>query len=467
MKTSFRRIVAGTAALAAGAMIIGTVAPAEAGTTVTNYAFKAWSFGTLVDTDQVGVTSGPTAYSWMGCTRLTGLEHKRSVATVEPPSGLVLGAVDTTTKTFRNHNTSDSTPDTDAGVRTTNRVADVIIGDPAGVHLEIKGLASTGYAWADKKGNLHAKAVFNSTDINAVLPDQLAPLQDVLNQVDFGLKDLIKTILAQPGNQIELPGLAMIRVGKTVISQKPGAKFAWANVHALRVRLYGPNGVNDQNTPGQGDDAQVVIGRSHARIYKNATDAVMGGNAYGLDATALNNIAHVGPLVERSLQCLGTGGTVKSASTAAVDPGQAGQLVLNGVSASACGSMPKDAKFCGKKAGPTVAWTEGKVAGLNLGDGQLVITGVVGHAQVLMTKGGNFYKSIKGSTVGSITSGGQTQAIPDPGQSLEIPNVAKIETNVVTKRNNFIQVIAVRVTLLDGSGAVINLGKASAWVKPF
>jgi hypothetical protein len=68
-------------------------------------------------------------------------------------------------------------------------------------------------------------------------------------------------------------------------------------------------------------------------------------------------------------------------------------------------------------------------------------------------------RTAKGTRLGSITANGQTQTFP-PSGVITIPGVAKLERKVVSKSTTGITVIALRVTLLDGSGAVINLGEA-------
>jgi hypothetical protein len=69
-------------------------------------------------------------------------------------------------------------------------------------------------------------------------------------------------------------------------------------------------------------------------------------------------------------------------------------------------------------------------------------------------------RSARGTQVGTITANGQVQTFPRTGV-LEIPGVARLERRVVTRSRNGITVVALRVTLLDGSGAVIDLGEAS------
>jgi hypothetical protein len=49
---------------------------------------------------------------------------------------------------------------------------------------------------------------------------------------------------------------------------------------------------------------------------------------------------------------------------------------------------------------------------------------------------------------------------------LEIPGIAKLERGVVTRTHNSISVIGLRITLLDGSGAVVNLAEAKLRIRP-
>jgi hypothetical protein len=49
---------------------------------------------------------------------------------------------------------------------------------------------------------------------------------------------------------------------------------------------------------------------------------------------------------------------------------------------------------------------------------------------------------------------------------LRIPGVARIESNVISRTRRGISVTALRVTLLDGSLAVINIAHARASIAP-
>lgn len=61
--------------------------------------------------------------------------------------------------------------------------------------------------------------------------------------------------------------------------------------------------------------------------------------------------------------------------------------------------------------------------------------------------------------MGRITADGERQSFPDTGV-LEFPGVAKLEAKVVERRKQLTSVVGLRITLLDGTGAVIDLGTA-------
>ena len=69
-----------------------------------------------------------------------------------------------------------------------------------------------------------------------------------------------------------------------------------------------------------------------------------------------------------------------------------------------------------------------------------------------------------GTTVGKVLVGGQEMAFLDT-DVIEIPGLAKIEQHIVTKGKIGIKVVALRITLLDGTGAVIDLGSAQRAIK--
>ena len=81
---------------------------------------------------------------------------------------------------------------------------------------------------------------------------------------------------------------------------------------------------------------------------------------------------------------------------------------------------------------------------MSLGDGQVVIDGIVGKASVVRT-GHHVVRSAKGTRLASITVDGQEQTFPKTGV-LEIPGVVKLERAVVDRTHTGISVIGLRIT---------------------
>jgi hypothetical protein len=109
-------------------------------------------------------------------------------------------------------------------------------------------------------------------------------------------------------------------------------------------------------------------------------------------------------------------------------------------------------------------WERGAVTTISLAEGRLVIEGIVGQANVRKDGRRPTYDA-RGTTVGSVTFDGDRQSFPDT-DVLEIPGVARLERKVVTRTRNAISVIALRITLLDGSLATIDLGNAKVGASP-
>jgi hypothetical protein len=98
---------------------------------------------------------------------------------------------------------------------------------------------------------------------------------------------------------------------------------------------------------------------------------------------------------------------------------------------------------------------------------QLEIGGIEAHARVRKANG-ELTKSTKGTTVAYIKVGDESYDVPDPGETLEIPGLARIEVNKQYPGKYGIRVVAVEVTLLEGSPAqsVVNRGEAFARIRP-
>ncbi len=433
-------------AVGLGGALVLTGSPAQA-VTQTDYGFQTLAFGTRVSAQQVGFRSAKTAFTWESCTRLTGLRRDSAVAAADAPGNnpsLKIGAVASRSATYRKKTKGI------VGTRSTDKIASVTLGPSDGPHLTIQGLRTTADAWATRNGALHAAGSYGSTDISSATGND--QLDSVLNQPGAGIGTLFGQIRQAAGDTLVVPGLGEISMGGKVI--RKGTRFADVKATALTVLLYGPDTVK-----GGGDDSVATIGRSRARINKDLPAGLFHGRATASDATLLDGSGH-SILADHPLGCMGTYGRVVDGSTAALDLGNAGAVQVGATSWRVFGVQRRDGRARG--------WTESSVADIALGGASgLRITGIVGRANVQQLRSGRVRVDTSGSTIGALYVQGKRQAVPDPGQTIEVPGVAKVQFFVKDRRKRVISVTAVRITLLDQSPgvSVIDLGYAKAGIR--
>jgi hypothetical protein len=430
------------AVLAVTGLALVTAQPASAGVSETNYGFQTLGYGTRGVSDSVGLRSARTAYSYILCTRLAGKEDQESIAEANLPATdpqVHVEGVRSTSSTFK-------TSSGDKGTRSVNNIAKVVLGPADSPHIVITSLRTESKVWADRSGTFHTENTVTSGDIGGQTG---TPLDEVLGQVGAGVRDIIAEIQAN-GGSYEIPGLGTLHLGATDTTKRD----RWARARATIFRL-------DLSSA----DTVITIGRSYARINRDLPAGVMHGAGYGADVPAvLGGVLKVGRLGTKVLPCEGTRGETRSDSIAGLNLGNADALVLGALTGRVNGVQ--------EKSGYARAWTEGEAASVRLGP--IVITGIKGHAQVTQTKAGRIHKTIRGSTIGSLsTDGGQTtQAIPDPGQAIEVPGVAKLTFFVKEKTKRSLFVTAVRIELLPGSsagpaGTVVRVGNARAAIQRY
>jgi hypothetical protein len=440
-----------TMATAVAGVAVVTTAPAQAALTETDFAFKTWAFGTYASTGPVGLTSAPTAFSHISCTRFAGKKDNEGVLAANVPQntpGLSVGAVTSHSETFKSGST--------VGDLSTNKVAAVALGPSNGPHIVIKGLEGNAKVWHTKDDKFHATSAFKLADITAQTG---TPLDDVLNQAGIQFGDLATLITKQVNDTLTIPGLGSIKLGSTV--NRTSRLGAVANSTALRVTLYGQDGVKSA------DDIDVVVGRIRSQINKDVPAGVMSGEAYAVNASVLGGLVGVGKLPRQPLPCQGTRGKVVTESIAGLDLLNLGQLQVGAATASVYGVQNDN--------GSATAWTQGRLANLKLGSGatSLEIKAVVGRANVHKSKSGKLARTTTGTSVGQIIAAGTTYEIPKPGEVLEIPGIATIRFGVKEFPNKrSIMVTALRITLVpaaqqDTGLVTINLGVARAGIKKF
>lgn len=379
----------------------------------TPYAFSAGGFGSQVVGGDLPVNSGKTAFTRLNCTNLAGLNRSNFVAEVAvPDSPFSLAGVDTNLRT----RAKGRGPTATYSSTSTQKIADLKLVDTPLGGVSISGLTSKAVT-SVKRGRFSV-----STDINIAgitLTPPIGPPQPI--------------DIPAPNETIEIPGVAAISLGKPV--ERIGRTRASAFASALQVRtLFGANRTT------------LTVANAKTAIERGVEDGVFSGFSAGVEAGALGDIVKVGRNPLRIMPCAGTAGELQQ--TELVDLDLAGQLVVEAARAE---------QRTQRRRGVASGFERGSVARINLGDGALVVDGIVGKAAV-SRKGAKVVRKASGG-VGSVTVNGEATSFPET-DVIEIEGLASIEQSVVKRYKTGLQVIGLQITLLDGSGAVIDLGKA-------
>jgi hypothetical protein len=407
-----------TLAVAAAPLCVGmalAAGPSYAGATATKdttFAFQSSGFGTRVIGGQVPVGSGTTGYRAIGCTNQAGKDRTNNVAEATVPGFGTLTGVRTRVWTTSRHGRVAS--------HSTHSIAKIVLAQSGLGTLSLDAVRSTSIAYHNAKG-FHART---STQLGS-----LTFTPPVGDPQSFPAPT--------PDQPVAIPGLATIYAGQQV--NRHSGNGAMANAFALRVDVI-PTGTS------------VRVAHSHAELSRGLTGGIFSGRSAATHVvTAVGDIAKSGPNPLTVMPCEGTYGKTHEKSLASVDLG--GQLIVKGANSRERGSQGVNRAR---------GMSRAEVAQVSLG-GQLVIDGIVGKVTVKRF-GRHVHKTAAGTLLGSVTVAGQAQTFPKTGV-LEVPGIAKLERGVVSRSHTRIKVIGLRITLLDGSGAVINLAEASLRIK--
>lgn len=421
-----RRVTSAAVALAATtALSIAGLAGAQATTSSggterssssrdAGYALKAAGYGTRASGGQVPAGSKDTAFMAIGCGTKVGMERENHEAEATLPGGAgTASGVRTDLWTARK----------DGGVHSyaRNRTAKVVLAQSGLGKIQISAVTSLSHAWHDAKG-FHAETKVTVGEIQFVPP----------------AGDPQQLEIPTPGQPVEIPGLAKITVGQS--KKDVGASGATAEANALRVTFI-PSAT------------RITIGHSAAQALDGIKHGTFHGFSTGTRSTAADDSVTSGRTPLSLMPCQGTDGKLRTKAIADVNLGD--QILVQGLR-----SQQRATQFPGK----SVAMERGTVASIDIGGGQLVADGIVGQANVTRTGDGDVTSDTKGTTLGTITANGEPQSFPD-SDVIEIPGVAKLERNIVEKTRYGISVVSLRITLLDGTGAVIDLGVAEAKIR--
>jgi hypothetical protein len=425
MRLALRTTVAAVAALAvaptAAVVVVGPASadraakPKKPNPASTPYAMRGWGYGTIVVGGKVPAASAPTGFEVFGCTNRSDIvRENHEVAATLPQLGTV-SAVETRAWTSREGDT--------VSAYAQNSIGQVVLSDSPLGTLLLDAVTTTARAFHDASG-FHTET---NTDLAKLrFQPPIGPAQTLA--------------LPAPGRPIDIPGVATITIAHALTKADANGARAFAN--GLKIKLHAT-------------DTVVRVAHAVAQIDNGATAGLFHGSSYAVGGNAAAGILDLGRNPLLKMKCPGTGGLTRTKSLAGLDLG--GQVVLGAAQSQ---------DMAQQNARRAWGFETSKVASLSLGGGALRIEGVVGRVNV--SRSGEGLRTLKsntdGTSLGTIFVNGQEQAFPDTG-AIEIPGVAKIEPHVVEPLKNGLSVTALRISVLDGTGAVINLGNAQLQIR--
>lgn len=403
---SLAMVLSGATLVAAGSGG-SAAASAERAKTETKFALQARGWSTRLKGGEVPVYSGPTGLAVVGCTRLAGHDNRNNSASVNLPAenpSMHVGATETRAWTAKRGSRVSS--------NAVNRVADVLIGDPAQQALLLEGVRTRASSWHDGRG-FHRKAevtVVRVTHYVAGVPSErgeIPPGEDL------------------SGETLEIPGLVRATFG--IKSGRVTQRQATSRALAVKLELI-PSG------------STLYVGRAVSSIHADAVAGVMSGASYGSKLRGMGGVVKSGRTALRPLPCQGTNGRWLRNEVAEVTIGDVAQL--NTVESLVMGDQTRrSAKARGIS----------RIERVVFGDRNLVLTAIEGRGLVRRHSDGSYDRETRGTTLGSIRHDGERQQMPNPGETLEIPGVARITLRHVTRLKDGLRLSAVRVQLLQGN----------------
>jgi hypothetical protein len=413
MPTKAIPLIATLTLTASGALLAATPVQAAspgaaAAHTPTRFALQASGYGSRVGGGSIPASSDKSAFQIIGCTNLAGVSRTNAEAQLTPGRALTLSTVKTHVWTSK---TGSGTVNSWAS----HNIATVKLAD-ASSGLVINGVSSKSHSWHSASG-FHATTRVNVADITL---------------------DGVPLAVPARGVPLPLPGIGTLTLGSGRTARS--AHAASATVDGLRLHVDATN-------------TTTFLAHTHSQIVDGVRTGLFHGAAYGTRANGLSGQATSGPTPLLVMPCQGTSGTVQHRSIARVHLG--GQTNAKTLTTSQRASV---------KAGTADAYERASVGTANLTN-TLHARGVVAKAHVTRTSNGTYAKDTKGTSTGTIVYNGRQLRIPASGL-LRIPGVARIESNVISRTHRGISVTALRVTMLDGSLAVVNIAHAKVSIAP-
>jgi len=413
-------MLAAASAVAAVSATLATIpAASDAATTVTAFAMRTSGYAVRVSGGLLPVNSGDIGFESTGCTRKAGKSNSNKTANVTVPGLGKVGATTTRSWTAKSGKTVAS--------RSEHNVASIVLSNnPLGT-LTLKAVHSETNAYHNASG-FHSVA---KTTLGSIVYDPVV-----------GSK--VSVPIPSPGKSVTVPGIATVTLGKTTTSHGKHSANAFATGVTVKVLASG---------------STVSLAHTGSAISDGAINGVFSGWSDGVDGSVLNGVSSVGRNPLTNVLCAGTRGKVKTKTLADLPLGKnfGGLIDVSGVSSGQKGTQSKTSAS---------GYTFGRVASVSLGGGQIQIKALRAQANASWSKSKGTKVSSSGTSFGSITVNGKKVSLAQLGSALNkvnIPGLAGIKTNVVTKSAKKIEVVALQLRLLDATKqttTVVNIGHA-------
>jgi len=379
--------------------------------TPTQFNFTSVGYGSKVKRSDVPASSDATAQQGLGCTNLAGITKRNRLETTEIEG---LGSA----KNVRTRAWTRAK----AGVVSSygsNKIERVHLSQDNAGSLLLTRLTSLSRAYHDASG-FHTSITTTVGDITYTSSDGAS-------------QDIDPPTASEPA---EIPGVLRITMGEN--KQRRSGSGASAAADALVVTFFPSN-------------TTVKLAHSAAKLTTGVKRGYFNGFSAASETRSNDTLLRSGPQPLLKMPCLGTGGQVRTKTT--THAGDSGAQTNEAHTRQWSTATKEVAR----------GYEEASIDSTDVGAGQLVLTGIVGRVNVTRTKTG-LARDIEGTTIGSATVNGQSFALPEL-DGFTIPGLVRVDTNVVTNLKDGIDVVAVRLTYLDGSDRVTDLGHASLSIR--